>query len=95
MCIVLGVRALPSLMFLAVMVSLQSKLYEALTRTPLQNHLRELYSLLHFLEPGKFGTEEEFLEKYEDLNDSEKVRCVSRYACCSFCLVLFLTHLCW
>lgn len=35
-----------------------------MTGTPIQNHMGELFSLLHFLHPGKFGTEEEFQQAY-------------------------------
>lgn len=36
----------------------------ALSGTPVENNLGELYSLFHFLNPEMFGTEENFNEKY-------------------------------
>jgi hypothetical protein len=66
-------------------VSPQSKLEEALTRlnvsmrvlltgTPIQNHLKELFALLRFLDPQKFPDEEEFLAKNSALHDDAVVR---------------------
>ncbi len=52
-----------------------------LTGTPLQNHLGELFSLLHFLDSVKFPSEEAFLETYGTLNDAEKVRTHIRTVC--------------
>ncbi|HRX55088.1 MAG TPA: DEAD/DEAH box helicase, partial [Verrucomicrobiales bacterium] len=36
----------------------------ALTGTPVENHLGELWSLMHFLMPGMLGTQEAFTETY-------------------------------
>lgn len=44
-----------------------------LTGTPLQNHMKELWSLLHFMEPEQFSSSDKFLEEYGDLKDSEQV----------------------
>lgn len=44
-----------------------------LTGTPLQNNLEELFALLHFLQPQRFASEEEFLEQYGNLERSEDV----------------------
>ncbi len=38
-----------------------------LTGTPLQNDTQELWSLLNFIEPKKFGSDNAFLEKFGDL----------------------------
>lgn len=36
------------------------------TGTPLQNSLKELWSLLHFIMPNKFGEWESFQQEHED-----------------------------
>jgi SNF2 family DNA or RNA helicase len=36
----------------------------ALTGTPVENHLGELWSLLHFLNPGSLGSEREFEQRF-------------------------------
>ena len=38
----------------------------ALTGTPIENHLGELWSVVRFLLPGFLGTEEEFRREYRD-----------------------------
>jgi len=38
-----------------------------LTGTPLQNNMKELWSLLHFMEPARFPSADHFLERYGDL----------------------------
>ena len=43
-----------------------------ITGTPLQNSLKELWALLHFLEPGKFPDCEAFEQRYS-LEDAEGV----------------------
>jgi chromodomain-helicase-DNA-binding protein 1 len=43
--------------------SFKSKLL--VTGTPLQNSMRELWALLNFLEPGRFGTAEDFDAAYK------------------------------
>jgi hypothetical protein len=43
-----------------------------ITGTPLQNSLKELWALLHFLEPAAFGSCEQFEATYS-LQDSEQV----------------------
>ena len=47
----------------------------ALTGTPVENRLSELWSIMHFLKPGYLGTQEAFREKYglpiERYNDQE------------------------
>ena len=37
-----------------------------LTGTPIQNNMRELFSILHFISPGRYPNEEVFMEKYEE-----------------------------
>lgn len=44
-----------------------------ITGTPLQNTLRELWCLLHFLDPLKFGSLEEFEERYSGVTEGEGV----------------------
>ncbi|KAJ7124849.1 hypothetical protein O6H91_Y561900 [Diphasiastrum complanatum] len=45
-----------------------------LTGTPLQNNLDELFTLMHFLDAGKFGSLEEFQQEFRDKNQEEQVR---------------------
>ena len=45
-----------------------------LTGTPLQNDMKELWSLLNFLDPEGFGSQEEFMAQYGALKDSEQVQ---------------------
>jgi SNF2 family DNA or RNA helicase len=44
-----------------------------LTGTPLQNDMKELYTLLHFLEPMRFGDMDSFLEDFGDLKTNAQV----------------------
>jgi len=44
-----------------------------ITGTPLQNSIRELWSLLHFLQPKKFSSLEDFEEEYADLQEQDKI----------------------
>jgi len=44
-----------------------------LTGTPLQNTVEELFSLLHFLEPGRFPSETTFMQEFGDLKTEEQV----------------------
>ena len=66
-----------------------------ITGTPLQNSMRELWALLHFLEPAKFPDIEEFDARHS-LQRAEDVRCHSTLlALRSFlgvcvCLVLYV-----
>ena len=43
------------------------------TGTPLQNNLRELWALMHFIEPHKFSDLEEFESKYS-IEEADKVQ---------------------
>lgn len=45
-----------------------------LTGTPLQNTVEELFSLLHFLEPGRFPSETTFMQEFGDLKTEEQVK---------------------
>lgn len=44
-----------------------------LTGTPLQNTVEELFSLLHFLEPARFPSENTFMQEFGDLKTEEQV----------------------
>eukprot|EP01114_Cavostelium_apophysatum_P010624 TRINITY_DN2458_c0_g1_i1.p1 TRINITY_DN2458_c0_g1~~TRINITY_DN2458_c0_g1_i1.p1 ORF type:complete len:1441 (+),score=525.32 TRINITY_DN2458_c0_g1_i1:182-4504(+) len=44
-----------------------------LTGTPLQNSIKELWSLLHFLTPQKFTSLAEFEEEYSDIKEEEQI----------------------
>jgi len=44
-----------------------------LTGTPLQNNVEELFSLLHFLEPQQFHSNQEFMEEFGDLKTDTQV----------------------
>lgn len=52
-----------------------------LTGTPLQNTVEELFSLLHFLEPGRFPSETTFMQEFGDLKTEEQVRNPSVFPC--------------
>lgn len=56
----------------APLVSLQEHKV-LLTGTPLQNTVEELFSLLHFLEPGRFPSETTFMQEFGDLKTEEQV----------------------
>uniref|UniRef100_A0A8B9L8R4 Chromodomain helicase DNA binding protein 9 n=1 Tax=Astyanax mexicanus TaxID=7994 RepID=A0A8B9L8R4_ASTMX len=45
-----------------------------LTGTPLQNTVEELFSLLHFLEPSRFPSENTFMQEFGDLKTEEQVQ---------------------
>uniref|UniRef100_A0A8C8A3E0 Chromodomain helicase DNA binding protein 9 n=1 Tax=Oryzias sinensis TaxID=183150 RepID=A0A8C8A3E0_9TELE len=45
-----------------------------LTGTPLQNTVEELFSLLHFLEPTRFPSENTFMQEFGDLKTEEQVQ---------------------
>ena len=44
-----------------------------LTGTPLQNTVEELFSLLNFLEPDRFPSENTFMAEFGDLKTEEQV----------------------
>ena len=46
----------------------------ALTGTPLQNHVAELWSMLNFLEPDTFEELDDFLEQYGDMQSAAQVQ---------------------
>jgi len=50
-----------------------------LTGTPIQNNLMELFTLLNFLEPQEFSSQEEFEEQFGNVQDSEQVDCSPPY----------------
>lgn len=51
-----------------------------LTGTPLQNTVEELFSLLNFLEPERFPSEQTFMTEFGDLKTEEQVRGPQRSA---------------
>ncbi|KAK1295416.1 CHD3-type chromatin-remodeling factor PICKLE [Acorus calamus] len=44
-----------------------------ITGTPLQNSVEELWSLLHFLDPEKFNSKNDFVEKYKNLSSFNEI----------------------
>jgi SNF2 family DNA or RNA helicase len=46
----------------------------ALTGTPLQNHVSELWSMLHFLEPERFDDVDAFVTSYSDMQSAAQVQ---------------------
>ncbi len=62
--------------------SLDADFRLALTGTPVENRLSELYSLMEFLNPGFFGSEAEFRERYvvpiERDNDAARSSALAR-----------------
>uniref|UniRef100_A0A4W6E9L7 Chromodomain helicase DNA binding protein 9 n=1 Tax=Lates calcarifer TaxID=8187 RepID=A0A4W6E9L7_LATCA len=54
------------------LMSLEHKVL--LTGTPLQNTVEELFSLLHFLEPARFPSENTFMQEFGDLKTEEQVQ---------------------
>lgn len=51
-----------------------------LTGTPLQNTVEELFSLLNFLEPERFPSEQTFMTEFGDLKTEEQV-CPPQLSC--------------
>ncbi|MDR0450297.1 MAG: DEAD/DEAH box helicase [Treponema sp.] len=49
----------------AAVLSLKARRRLALSGTPVENHLGELYSLFRFLNPGFFGSEKNFSQRYQ------------------------------
>ena len=62
----------------AAVLALRSQRRIAMSGTPVENNLGELYSLFRFLNPGFFGTEQNFVRRYQkpiqDDNDAEALR---------------------
>ncbi|XP_020108708.1 protein CHROMATIN REMODELING 5 isoform X2 [Ananas comosus] len=44
-----------------------------ITGTPLQNSVEELWALLHFLDPGKFSSKDDFVERYKNLSSFNEI----------------------
>ena len=44
-----------------------------LTGTPIQNNINELWSLLNFIEPGKFSDQYEFEDRFKDIRSKEQL----------------------
>ena len=45
-----------------------------LSGTPLQNNVNELFSLLSFLEPSQFGSQQEFMKDFGDMQNEDQVK---------------------
>jgi chromodomain-helicase-DNA-binding protein 7 len=45
-----------------------------LSGTPLQNNVQELFSLLNFLEPSQFSSDESFVKEFGDLKSETQVQ---------------------
>ncbi|KAL6058337.1 Chromodomain-helicase-DNA-binding protein 9 [Balamuthia mandrillaris] len=45
-----------------------------LTGTPMQNHIEELWTMLHFLEPRKFASSQPFLAKFGNIKTSKQIK---------------------
>lgn len=60
-----------------------------ITGTPLQNSLKELWSLLHFLSPAEFPSLEQFEQRYSGITEKEEG---TRHARLPACLLLAPTH---
>ncbi|XP_042379189.1 protein CHROMATIN REMODELING 5-like [Zingiber officinale] len=45
-----------------------------ITGTPLQNSVEELWALLHFLDPEKFSSKDDFVEKYKNLSSFNEIQ---------------------
>ena len=58
---------------LGVIKSLQIEHKLALTGTPLQNNIGELWSILNLLDPAKFDDLDQFEEQYGDMHSAEQV----------------------
>ncbi|MDR0997790.1 MAG: DEAD/DEAH box helicase [Treponema sp.] len=62
----------------AAVLSLNARRRLALSGTPVENHLGELYSLFRFLNPGFFGSEKNFSQRYQrpiqEDNDEEALK---------------------
>ena len=58
---------------LAVLHALNIKHKLALTGTPLQNNVGELWSVLNLLDPARFGDADDFEERYGDMHSAEQV----------------------
>eukprot|EP00466_Bigelowiella_natans_P005565 jgi/Bigna1/77139/fgenesh1_pg.46_\ len=49
-----------------------------ITGTPLQNSMKELWALLNFLHPKKFGTVEDFEETYQGMHDEKDGKTIQK-----------------
>jgi superfamily II DNA or RNA helicase len=62
----------------AAVISLNARRRLALSGTPVENNLGELYSLFRFLNPGFFGSEKNFVQRYQrpiqEDNDEEALK---------------------
>jgi chromodomain-helicase-DNA-binding protein 7 len=44
-----------------------------LTGTPIQNEVKEFWTLLNFIDPKSYSDMDDFLEKYGDIKSKEKI----------------------
>lgn len=51
--------------------NLNTKFFLALTGTPIENNIEELWSLFNLLNPGLLGTHTQFISKFADINTNE------------------------
>jgi superfamily II DNA or RNA helicase len=62
----------------SAVISLKSRYRLAMSGTPVENNLSELYSLFRFLNPAFFGSEQLFIQRYlrpiQENNDEESLR---------------------
>ena len=56
------------------LISIKSKHRVILTGTPIQNHVGELFMLLHFLDPKTFKSQEKFMSKYGNMQDTDTLK---------------------
>ena len=58
----------------ASLMKLQPKFKVLLTGTPLQNNTTELWSLLHYLDPERFSSLDEFNENFGTLSETKQIK---------------------
>ena len=58
-----------------------------LTGTPLQNSVEELFSLLNFLEPAKFSSQQVFMQQFGQLQSEEHVEELKNVSSLCMCVL--------